>query len=61
MAARWQRMYELFLQPENVWQNQWDAKVLRHLNENVWITQRLVERMLSGDTERDFEEWENEL
>ena len=61
MSARWERMYRLFVEPERVWQDNWDAKTLRHLNENVWIHQNLIMRMLSGDTERDFEEWEAEL
>lgn len=63
MTARWQRMWELFIEPENVWADRyfWDAKKLRHLNENVWITQTLVERMLNGDTEEDWKRWQEEL
>lgn len=46
---------------ERTWEAQWNAKVLRHMNENVWITQNVVERILNGETEQDWKRWESEM
>ena len=61
MSEHWKQFLQRLQSPETVWQDQWDAKLLRHMNENVWISQNLIERMLNGETERDFEAWEDEL
>jgi len=62
MTERWKRMSDAFMPgAHTTWQSQWDAKVLRNLNENVWINQAIVERIINGDYVRDFELWEREL
>lgn len=62
MTAPWERMYRLFIEPDNVWHfDRWDAKALRYLNENVWITQNLEQRTLSGDTDADWILWADQM